>query len=525
MTGLTRIADRMASLRGFTEAAQGYLTPEQLAPAEALVARAGERLALSGEHTVVALAGSTGTGKSSIFNAFAGVNLSQTGVKRPTTGDTHACVFGSEGADGLLDWLGVGRRFHASVQIAEGSFDGLVLLDLPDFDSVQAAHRVEADRLLAVVDLIVWVLHPQKYADKVVHRSYLSQFQRYSDITVVVLNQADLLSAAQLTECLDDLRRLLDNDGLGKVPILTTSTVGPPGLQQLSAALSGAVLERQAVLRRLSADLDGVTASLQTLIGVRGEPSTNTLLDALSRAAGVPMVAAVTEKAYVHRARKATGWPPLRWIRRFRPDPLARLHLEASGATSIGPASPAARAAVSLAVRDVAASVSLPEPWQDAVLSAARSKMDDLPDALDQAVARTDLGLARPRRWWRFVGVLQWLFVLVAAAGLLWLLVRYVMFALALPDPPMPNAGRLPLPTALLLGGLLAGLLLSLVVRPIVRLAARRARRRAERRLNAAVKTVALSHVAGPVQTVLAAHDEASKFLSGATKEKVRALR
>jgi hypothetical protein len=44
----------------------------ELAAARALVERAGERLALSRTHTVVALAGSTGSGKSSIFNALAG---------------------------------------------------------------------------------------------------------------------------------------------------------------------------------------------------------------------------------------------------------------------------------------------------------------------------------------------------------------------------------------------------------------------------------------------------------------------
>ena len=51
---------------------------------------------------------------------------------------------------------------------------GLVLLDLPDFDSVEARHRLEVDRLLRLVDLVVWVLDPQKYADRVVHQQYLA---------------------------------------------------------------------------------------------------------------------------------------------------------------------------------------------------------------------------------------------------------------------------------------------------------------------------------------------------------------
>ncbi|GIH07683.1 hypothetical protein Rhe02_57500 [Rhizocola hellebori] len=513
---MTDLADRLAALGQFVEAAGPYLGERELAPARELVARAGQRLALSRGHTVVALAGSTGTGKSSIFNKIAGVDLSQTGVRRPTTGQAHACVWGSGDAGPLLDWLKVSRRHQRDGE----ELDGLILLDLPDFDSVNAEHRMEADRLLAVVDLMVWVLNPQKYADRVVHRGYIEQFQRYGDITVVVLNQADLLSETDLQDCLTDLRRLLVADGLGKVPLIAASTLAEPGLTGLTRALAEVVAARRAAMRRLAADVDSVVAGFafpkaksNSLLG-----TVDSLTEALGRAAGVPTVARATEQAYVHRARKVTGWPPLKWLRKMRPDPLARLHLEAAGATSIAPAAPAARAAASLAVRATAASASLPGSWQEAVLEAARSKMDDLPDALDRAVSQTELGLGHTRLWWRAVGVLQWLFVAVAAAGVLWLLVRYALFALALPEPPMPDVGRVPLPTALLAGGLLAGLVLSLLVRPVVRLAARRQRRRVEKRLRANVSQVARDYVIAPASGVVDAYTTAAKALAVAAK-------
>jgi hypothetical protein len=425
---------------------------------------------------------------------------------------------GAGNADPLLDWLKVGRRHHR--EDAAADLDGLVLLDLPDFDSVRAEHRIEADRLLAVVDLIVWVLNPQKYADKVVHRGYIEQFQRYGDITVVVLNQADLLSAADLDDCLTDLRRLLVADGLGKVPVVATSTVTQPGLQGLHRVLAEAVAARRAALRRLAADVDSVVAAYAYPKSKREavDGAVSHLTDALGRAAGVPLVGRATEGAYVHRARKVTGWPPLKWMRKLRPDPLQRLHLETDGATSIGPAAPAAKATASLAVRATAASVSLPGRWQEAILDAARSKTDDLPDALDRAVSQTDLGLGHTRLWWRAVGVLQWLFVAAAAAGILWLLVRYALFALALPEPPMPNVGRLPLPTALLVGGLLAGLVLSLLVRPVVRLAARHRRRQVEKRLRANVSLVARDYVIGPAAAVLSAYSISADALAKAAK-------
>ncbi len=515
---MNNLAQRLAALGEFADAAGPYLSEQELAPARELVERAGQRLALSGGHTVVALAGSTGTGKSSIFNEIAGTALSPTGVRRPTTGHAHACVLGGGDAGPLLDWLKVGRRHHRDDAAQE--LDGLVLLDLPDFDSVRPEHRIEADRLLAVVDLIVWVLNPQKYADKVVHRGYIEQFQRYGDITVVVLNQADLLSETDLDECLTDLRRLLVADGLGKVPVVAASTVAKPGLQGLRKVLAEAVAARRAALRRLAADVDTVVAGFDFPKSRREsfDSTIGNLTEGLGRAAGVPLVARATEAAYVHRARKVTGWPPLKWMRKLRPDPLQRLHLESEGATSIGPAGPASMATAALAVRATAASVSLPGRWQEAVLDAARSKTDDLPDALDRAVSQTDLGLGHTRLWWRAIGVLQWVFVAAAAAGVLWLLVRYALFALALPEPPMPAVGRVPLPTALLAGGLLAGLVLSLLVRPVVRLAARHRRRQVEKRLRANVSQVARDYVIGPAAVVLNAYAVSADALAKAKK-------
>jgi energy-coupling factor transporter ATP-binding protein EcfA2 len=528
---LESIVDRIEALRRFVGVAEDHVPEGDLAAARAVIGRAGERLSLSRTHTVVALAGATGSGKSSLFNRLAGVELSHAGLRRPTTGAAHACVWGSAEARELLDWLHVGPRF-ARDGGAEPDLSGLVLLDLPDFDSVEVSHRMEVDRLLSVVDLIVWVLHPQKYADKVVHKSYLAQFHRHRDVTVVALNQVDLLTAEDERECLTDLRRLLEEDGLAGVPVLAISAVGPPGIGPLADVLEKAVAARQAALRRLGADLDGVVAGLEPLVeppppdGAPDRAAVGALIDALANAAGVPLVAAATERAYVHRARRVAGWPPVRWMRRLRPDPLNRLRLGGrgaesaggAGATSIAPAAPAAQAAVGLALRALAgrAGNTLPEPWRASVLSASRSRMDDLPDALDVAMARTDLGLSRSPAWWRVVGGLQWLAALGALVGLLWLAVRYVMFVLAFPEIPLPQVGRIPLPTALLVGGLLAGLLISFLVGPVVRIAARRKRRRAYARLRIGIERVGRDLAVEPVRKVLRDYAEARASLRSA---------
>jgi hypothetical protein len=84
---------RLGALRAAVERAQGRVDEEVLAEARAVVEHAGERLELSANHTVVALGGPTGSGKSSIFNALAGLYLSPAGVRRPTTATTLACIW------------------------------------------------------------------------------------------------------------------------------------------------------------------------------------------------------------------------------------------------------------------------------------------------------------------------------------------------------------------------------------------------------------------------------------------------
>lgn len=536
---LESLVERVDSLRRFVAVSRDYLPEDVLAPARSVVDRAGERLALSRDHTVVALAGPTGSGKSSLFNALAAENLSTVGVRRPTTSAAHACAWGPGSASELLDWLGVTRRFSGAHD--DATLSGLVLVDLPDFDSVEATHRLEVDRLLALVDLVVWVLDPQKYADKLVHKQYLAQFHRHRDITVVALNQADLLEPAETQRCLEDLRRLVDADGLGGVPVLMTSAVGSPGIGPLRETLERAVAARLAALHRLSADVDGVVDGLQPFVSVDApkdavdRETTRALTDALAVAAGVPVVARATERAYVHRAIRSTGWPVTKWVRRLRPDPLGRLRLGRSasyekaarlngggvpvGATSIPPAAPAAQAVVGLALRTLAerAGRALPEPWPAAVLAAARSHTDDLTDALDVAITRTDLGLSRLPLWWRAVGVLQWLTALAALVGLFWLGVRLALFAFGLPElVPAPRVGQVQVPALLFFGGLLAGLLVSVVVRPIIVVAARRKGSRAAARMRDAIARVASDLVLAPVRAVLRAYADARAALRAA---------
>jgi GTP-binding protein EngB required for normal cell division len=515
-----QLADQLTALREATEAADGVLPPEAVQPARDLLAKAGARTALGGA-TVVALAGATGSGKSTLFNALVGAEVSPPGVRRPTTGTAHASTWGEAGTPQLLDWLGVPRR-HVQ-EAPDPALDGLVLLDLPDHDSTAVAHRLEVDRVVELVDVLVWVLDPQKYADAAVHDRYLAPHAEHAGVLVVVLSQVDRLDDASRAACLADLKRLLASEGLAEVHVLPVAAPTGEGLPELRALLVDRVRARRAASDRLAADAREVAAGLRPLCdGGSGQvqgSQRRRLVDALSDAAGVPVVSAAVERSVRSDGAGSTGWPALRWARKLRPDPLRRLHLTGGGdervRTSLAAPSGAQRAAVTDAVRGVRDGVGdeLPSSWRDALREVLDDREKALPAALDRAVAGTDLGVQRRARWWGAVGALQWLLLLTALVGALWLLALVGLGFLQLDDVlPVPSVGGVPLPTLLLVAGLLSGALLAALARPFVRAGARRRGRRAAGRLRERVEQVAEAQVLTPVGEVLAARE---RFCAG----------
>ena len=269
------LSERLTALARLVQIGSARVGPDGfndglLADTEALLARAGERLRLSSHHTIVVLAGGTGSGKSSLFNQLAGAQYSPAGVLRPATKEPHACVWGMEGAGPLLDWLGIEprRRYARSSALGEGerALTGLLLVDLPDHDSVTSG-SAEVTRLIAQADLMVWVLDPQKYADAAVHSRYLVPMAGHSSVIAVTLNQADLLTPEQAQDCVSDLRRLLDAEGLHDARVLVTSATSAAGVADLRRALIETVIARQAALRRISADVDAVAARFAPYAG------------------------------------------------------------------------------------------------------------------------------------------------------------------------------------------------------------------------------------------------------------------
>lgn len=514
--GVTRrgevLARRTQALESALDAGRGWLSPDVLEQGAQTAAHARDRLRLSVDHTVVALAGSTGSGKSSIFNGLAGSEISTPGIRRPTTSRAVAAVWDTPGAgavEPLLDWLEVKQRTFVG-----GGQDraGLVLLDLPDHDSVIVEHRVRAERLVERADLLVWVVDPQKYADAALHERYLRPLAGHSDVVVLVLNQVDRLSAQDQEQCLADLRRLAREDGLASAAVLGVSALTGQGMSELHELVAQAARKRAASTDRLLADVRGAASAVQAecgsstggahlSAGVRSE-----LLGALARAARADVVVDAVRGSMLLRARAATGWPVTRWVGRFRADPLRRLNLHRRevrtelARSSLPPVDAAMAARTRTAVRAYvdAAAVGAPEGW--VLVTRDQLHDDELPDALDQAVARTELDGERRPGWWAVFSVVQWVVLGVLVAGLLWLGGLAVLAYVQLPVPASPDVEGFPIPTLMVVGGLLVGVLLALVSRLLALVGANRAARKAGRRLQVEIDKVAHEAVIGPVE-------------------------
>jgi hypothetical protein len=385
-------------------------------------------------------------------------------------------VWGTRGAAPLLDWLGVQRRYRfarASVlDSGESDLDGLVLLDLPDHDSVVTASQASVDRLATLADMVVWVLDPQKYADAAVHDRYLVPLAGHAEVFTVVLNQIDSLTPQQAVECLEDLRNLLDREGLENVPVIPVSAHTGAGLADLRLLLTDAVAQGRAAADRITADIDAVIERFVAYSGpqvspdavldseplaadaepqrpslppwelaeedeqepepsrppwedaakvggaedaadqgdsVPDEPGVR-LTGAFAKASGLTAVAQAMAGTRKAQAAQRTGWPAGRLLRGHRE--LLRAD------TAVGQAQ---QSEVDNALTAFADAVGggMPEPWASGLRDAARVNARTVPGALADAVlTAADESQQGPPGWWQLVAVWQWLLTVLAVAGI-----------------------------------------------------------------------------------------------------------
>ncbi len=494
---------RLDALRELVGLSRTRLEGSTLAEAGRVLDEAAARQRLSSRHTVVAIAGATGSGKSTLFNALAQVPLSETGLRRPTTAAPSACSW-SEGAAGLLDRLAIPPRLRRR-PLAGGDeeLSGLVLIDLPDHDSAMVKHREQVDRVLALVDAVIWVVDPEKYADAALHDRYLRPLSGHAEIMFVVLNQVDRLPGDAADQVLDDLRRLLDEDGmaLGEhgepgATVLSLSALTGEGVDELRDLLGKFVQERSAAARRLSADVDAAAGKLRAVYLADGrtgldERSRDDFAARLAEAVGARAAGEAAEREWRRHAGRACGTPWLRlwrWYERSRtPGSAARTEAPVEEELT-------ARQRVEQAVRTVAdeAATGLPVPWAQAVREAAVRGADGLPEALDELAAREAVTTSKkPLRpaWWPAAVLAQASMTLLQVYGGLWLVGQIIGIL-------QPG---LVVPALLMAAGIIGGPLVEWACTAAVRGPARRYGQDAQRRLREAAAGCGRARVLDPI--------------------------
>ncbi|WP_116244681.1 GTPase [Nocardiopsis sp. FIRDI 009] len=173
---------------------------------------------------LIAVAGSTGAGKSTLVNSLVGEQVTTTGVRRPTT---NSPVLACNPAD--VDWFSEASFIPALPRVrqqglampgkdgmlvlaaSEAMPRGVALLDTPDVDSAVAAHHEFAAKFLDAADLWVFVTTSTRYADARVWE--FLQVARDRDTSLaVVLSRVPRKGRRQL---LDHFGAMLEANGLG----------------------------------------------------------------------------------------------------------------------------------------------------------------------------------------------------------------------------------------------------------------------------------------------------------------------
>ena len=577
-------ARSVASLKEAIGYGEGRVPETVLLDAAETLERLSQRRELSTEHTVIGFFGATGSGKSTLFNAIAGQNIALSAPTRPTTSTVQAAIWEAEGSEELLDWLGIDKRVYPQTQAltaegntAEGSeaaggaaapnavtepapglfnrirravggrgemrtrTGGLILLDMPDFDSVTTTNRDLAARMMRYVDVLVWVVDPQKYADAVIHRDFMVPLAASGAQALCVLNQADKLAPAEVPAVLASLTRLLQAEGtdahLLAAPIAVSARTGE-GVDVLRDLLAQVAAAKSLSLQRTDAQLHATASQLRTYAGGEGTvlagayalDAEQKLVQACYTSSHAEQVLQAATASYRRAAGQHTGWILTRWMSRLKADPLRRLHLgqqdetkstskaeKSAGmlgsesenapelvASSLPPLSAAQKAGMANAVRQYSKQMAarIDEPWKRSMKEAALSREAELPELLERDMMRIDYGLGRTRAPWVIFNALQWIALLSALAGVAWLTLISGMayLQIQLPPAPTPEGSPVPLPTLLLLLGILLGIASAGVGRLLTAMGSRYYARKLRGRLQTGVEKAVQSCVVAPVQ-------------------------
>ncbi len=507
--------------------------PEILDPICAHLDELSQRLSIDTDICLVGLIGATGSGKSSLVNALVGSDIAAVGLRRPTTTNALAVCPVGQVPHRLLDWLGIDSRVLVPSGISghEALGDSVVVLDLPDIDSLHSRNRNLVQRLASRIDVLVWVVDPQKYADHVLHAEFVRKFVDHADNVVTVLTHVDTLSKTDSVEVVADIERLLREDGIAHPRVIAVSNVTHEGIAQLRLAIRD-VTRRQrehhthteVSIRRLRSQLNEALG-INDMIRECGLPrldvdsARNTLTSAAEHAVGVPALCSAVERSYRHRGGRVSGWLPLTLVRRLRRDPLQRWHLAGDARDTVMTALPAETTSgdhlpssgeerpmhiLATAIRRVNDTMTgdvnphqrregeileRPRVWRNTLSRVVCDAGEELVPRLSRAVAGIDRGvLTRTPAWWtlsRWIQILGWI---TAVVGLGWLGAVVIARHFLLINLDVPYYGAIPIPTWTVIVGIGWTIIVAVITTMLIRVRSRVHGRRATRGVCRAVR-------------------------------------
>jgi len=273
----------------------------------------------------VVFLGGTGTGKSTLFNALLGGEVSQTGVERPKTRGPIAYAHhlasievnfpfravqvdrGSAGDARSVPAEGAPGRFLVLEHHRE-DYARLVLVDTPDLDSVEVENRLLAEHLYLLADIVIFVTSQEKYADEVPYQ-FLLQVIRDRRPYAILLNKVGKdLTHGEVTESFSAHGVSIPEHGLWLIPqvaVHPSRTVAATGafsafraelLEKVAPAGLTAFRDGQEADR--IDELRGRIAQLHDLLGREAEAAAQWLkrLEDLSRRSSQDLLARYRER-------------------------------------------------------------------------------------------------------------------------------------------------------------------------------------------------------------------------------------
>jgi GTPase SAR1 family protein len=216
---------------------------------------------------IVVVAGSTGAGKSTLYNSLLAEEVSEAGVLRPTT---RQPVLAFNPADEEVVQKGPATDASRVVYHA-GVPRGTALLDAPDLDSFLSENRTTAQQLLEAADLWLFVTTASRYGDALPWQALARATERGASVAMV-LNR---VPKETLTTVRGDLLQRLRDHGMTDVPLFVVPDVGPhEGLLEPATVapirrwltlLAGPERSRAVVVRTLKGALGALPAWVTAL--------------------------------------------------------------------------------------------------------------------------------------------------------------------------------------------------------------------------------------------------------------------